>query len=106
MTVSLETLLQSAPYLDGLADRHADWFAASRAISPDTALQTVLLGVKRAPNNRECMALAREKKLLLAGGGDNVVRVIPPLIITEDQVRDAIEKLDATCAEARAKVPA
>jgi len=48
MTVSLETLLQSAPYLDGLAERHADWFAASRAISPDTALQTVLLGVKRA----------------------------------------------------------
>lgn len=48
MTVSLETLLESAPYLKGLAERHADWFAASRAISPDTALQTVLLGVKRA----------------------------------------------------------
>jgi glutamate-ammonia-ligase adenylyltransferase len=48
MTVLLETLLQSAPYLNGLAERHADWFAASRAISPDTALQTVLLGVKRA----------------------------------------------------------
>jgi glutamate-ammonia-ligase adenylyltransferase len=48
MTVSLDTLLSAAPYLKGLAERHADWFAASRAISPDTALQTVLLGVKRA----------------------------------------------------------
>jgi len=48
MTVSLDTLLESAPYLAGLAERHADWFAASRAISADTALQTVLLGVKRA----------------------------------------------------------
>ena len=48
MTVSLEALLESAPYLNGLAERHAEWFAASRAISPDTALQTVLLGVKRA----------------------------------------------------------
>ncbi|RYE72775.1 MAG: glutamine-synthetase adenylyltransferase, partial [Hyphomicrobiales bacterium] len=46
-TVSLETLLHSAPYLEGLAERHADWFAASRAISPDTALQTVLHGLKR-----------------------------------------------------------
>ena len=48
MTVSLDTLLHAAPYLAGLAERHADWFAASRAISPDAALQTVLLGVKRA----------------------------------------------------------
>ncbi len=48
MTVSLDTLLELAPYLKGLAERHADWFVASRAISPDTALQTVLLGVKRA----------------------------------------------------------
>jgi glutamate-ammonia-ligase adenylyltransferase len=48
MTVSLDTLLELAPYLKGLAERHADWFAASRAISPDIALQTVLLGVKRA----------------------------------------------------------
>jgi len=48
MSVPLETLLESAPYLKGLSERHADWFAASRAISPDTALQTVLLGVKRA----------------------------------------------------------
>jgi glutamate-ammonia-ligase adenylyltransferase len=48
MTVTLETLLNAAPYLQELAERHADWFAAARAISPDTALQTLLLGVKRA----------------------------------------------------------
>jgi len=48
MSVPLETLFESAPYLKGLTERHADWFAASRAISPDTALQTVLLGLKRA----------------------------------------------------------
>ncbi len=51
MTVSLDTLLELAPYLKGLAERHADWFAASRAIAPDTALQAVLLGVKRAGEN-------------------------------------------------------
>jgi glutamate-ammonia-ligase adenylyltransferase len=48
MSVSLETLFESAPYLKGLAERHAEWFAASRAISPDTAMQTVLHGLKRA----------------------------------------------------------
>jgi acetylornithine/N-succinyldiaminopimelate aminotransferase len=85
--------------LEGLKQRYPDVILEVRG-------RGLLLGLKLAPNNREFMALAREKKLLLAGGGDNVVRVIPPLIITEDQVRDAIEKLDATCAEARAKVPA
>jgi glutamate-ammonia-ligase adenylyltransferase len=64
MTVSLEALLESAPYLNGLAERHAEWFAASRAISPDTALQTVLLGVKRAGETAaDEAAISRELRI-------------------------------------------
>ncbi len=48
MTVTLTKLLDSAPYLKDLAERHADWFAATRTISPDTALATVLDGVRAA----------------------------------------------------------
>jgi [glutamine synthetase] adenylyltransferase / [glutamine synthetase]-adenylyl-L-tyrosine phosphorylase len=48
MTVSLDTLLHAAPYLEGLAERHADWFAASRSISPNVALKTLLHAVRRA----------------------------------------------------------
>ncbi len=62
--LTLETLFDAAPYLAGLAERHADWFAASRAISPDTALQTVLLGVKRAGENATDEAeIARELRI-------------------------------------------
>jgi len=48
MTVSLETLFASAPYLAGLSERHADWFAAARAMSADAALDGVLRGVRQA----------------------------------------------------------
>jgi acetylornithine/N-succinyldiaminopimelate aminotransferase len=42
----------------------------------------LLIGVKMIPNNREMMALAREHGLLIAGGGDNCVRLLPPLNLT------------------------
>ena len=48
MTVARATLLDSAPYLKELAERHADWFAAATAQSPDAALAAVLDGVRTA----------------------------------------------------------
>lgn len=48
MKVALETLLSSAPYLRDLAERHADWFAAARKLSPDVALAAVLDQVTKA----------------------------------------------------------
>jgi glutamate-ammonia-ligase adenylyltransferase len=48
MTVSLETLLQGAPYLRDLAERHADWFAAARVLPPDDALAALLDAVREA----------------------------------------------------------
>ena len=48
MKVALETLLSSAPYLKDLAERHADWFAAARKLSPDIALAAVLDQVGKA----------------------------------------------------------
>ena len=51
MNVALETLLASAPYLAELAQKHAEWFAAARRLSPDVALQTALRQV--ADSGRE-----------------------------------------------------
>ncbi len=48
MKVALETLLSSAPYLRDLAERHVDWFAAARRLSPDIALAAVLDQVAKA----------------------------------------------------------
>ncbi|MFN7237495.1 MAG: aspartate aminotransferase family protein [Brevundimonas sp.] len=67
----------------------------------------LLIGVKLVPNNREFMALAREgQHLLVAGGGDNCVRLLPPLTLTLDEAREVISKLERTCEAARSKMAA
>ena len=67
----------------------------------------LLIGVKLVPNNREFMALAREgQHLLVAGGGDNCVRLLPPLTLTLDEAREVIRKLERTCEAARSKMAA
>ena len=67
----------------------------------------LLIGVKLVPNNREFMALAREgQHLLVAGGGDNCVRLLPPLTLTRDEAREVISKLERTCEAARSKMAA
>jgi len=85
--------------LAGLKDRFPDVIADIRG-------KGLLIGVKLIPNNREFMAAARDQRLLMAGGGDNCVRLLPPLILTEAEAREAIEKLEATCEVMRRKAAA
>jgi acetylornithine/N-succinyldiaminopimelate aminotransferase len=39
----------------------------------------------------------RAEKLLAVGAGDNVARLVPPLIVTEAEVADAIARVDRAC---------
>jgi acetylornithine/N-succinyldiaminopimelate aminotransferase len=66
----------------------------------------LLIGIKlkAAVNNRTFMALARDQRLLVAGGGDNCVRLLPPLIITQDEAREAVAKLEAACEVVQAEL--
>ena len=66
----------------------------------------LLIGLKLVPNNREFMVLARDQKLLIAGGGDNCVRLLPPLIISQAEAREAVQKLERACEAVRAKAAA
>ena len=60
--------------LEGLKDRFPDVIVEVRG-------KGLLLGAKLVPNNREFMGWARDHaQLLVAGGGDNLVRILPPLI--------------------------
>ena len=52
------------------------------------------------------MALARDEKLLIAGGGDNCVRLLPSLLLTREEAREAVEKLERACEVARATAAA
>lgn len=77
---------------------------------PDVVLDIrgkgLLIGIQLATNNREFMQHARDAKLLIAGGGDNCVRLLPPLVLTIDEAREAMEKLERACEAARPKARA
>ncbi len=85
--------------LTGLKDRFPD-------IIVDVRGKGFLIGLKVTPVNREFMAMAREHNLLVAGGGDNCVRLLPPLTLTVEEAREAVEKLEKTCETARARAAA
>jgi acetylornithine/N-succinyldiaminopimelate aminotransferase len=86
--------------LHGLKERFPD-------IVVDVRGKGLLIGLKLVPNNRDFMGWARDgQNLLIAGGGDNCVRLLPPLNLTLDEAREAIEKLERTCEAARGKMAA
>ncbi|QUD87127.1 aspartate aminotransferase family protein [Phenylobacterium montanum] len=85
--------------LAGLKDRYPD-------VVLDIRGKGLLIGVKLATNNREFMGLARDQHLLVAGGGDNCVRLLPPLVLSLDEAREAIEKFEKACEAARRKAAA
>ena len=91
---TLENVRDIAGYLGqqlaGLKDRHPEVIEEIRG-------KGLLIGLKLKPNNREFMAAARDEKLLVAGGGDNCVRLLPSLLFTREEAREAIETLERVC---------
>ncbi|MFC3123986.1 aspartate aminotransferase family protein [Pseudoroseomonas globiformis] len=79
--------------LEGLAARHPRLITGVRGAG-------LLLGVQLVPevSNGEMQAAAVEEGLLTVAAGMNVLRVAPPLIITEAEVDEAITRLDAAAA--------
>jgi acetylornithine/N-succinyldiaminopimelate aminotransferase len=58
----------------------------------------LMFGVKTRIPNGEFVAAARAAKLLTIPAGDNVVRLLPPLIIDESEINEALQRLHAACA--------
>ena len=82
--------------ITGLKDRYPD-------VVLDIRGKGLLIGVKLATPNREFMQHARDAHLLLAGGGDNCVRLLPPLTLSLDEAREAIQRMEQACEAAQAK---
>jgi acetylornithine/N-succinyldiaminopimelate aminotransferase len=88
-----------AQQLSGLKDRFPEVIAEIRG-------KGLLIGLRLLTNNRDFMALARDEKLLIAGGGENCVRLLPSLLITRAEAREAVEKLERACEAARPRATA
>ncbi|WP_304170379.1 aspartate aminotransferase family protein [Phenylobacterium aquaticum] len=84
---------------EGLKTRFPDVVADIRG-------KGLLIGLKLVTPNREFMQHARDQHLLIAGGGDNCVRLLPPLNLTLEEAREAVEKLERACEAARAQAKA
>jgi hypothetical protein len=80
-------------HVAAMSDRFYTGFATLAARYPDQIVETrgkgLLMGLKLHANNREVMALAREHGLLVAGGGENCVRMLPSLLIGGGSGRSA-----------------
>jgi acetylornithine/N-succinyldiaminopimelate aminotransferase len=73
--------------LNMLIQRHPLVFTGHRG-------KGLMQGLVCAPLNTDVVKALREEKLLCLAAGDNVVRVLPPLIVTEAQIDDAITIMD------------
>ncbi|MBL4853866.1 MAG: aspartate aminotransferase family protein [Robiginitomaculum sp.] len=61
----------------------------------------LLIGMKLKKKALDVRNLARAHKLLVGNAGDNVLRMAPPLIISEDNVREVVAVLDKVFTEAK-----
>ncbi|MGZ5849664.1 MAG: acetylornithine transaminase [Methyloceanibacter sp.] len=59
--------------------------------------QGLMLGLKCKVPNLDLVQALREQRMLTVQAGDNVVRLLPPLIVDETEINAASAKLNAAC---------
>ena len=59
----------------------------------------LMLGLRMGVPNTDFVLAARRHHLLVIGAGDNVVRLLPPLVVNDAEIGEACRRLDATCAD-------
>ena len=59
----------------------------------------LMMGLKLHIEPGDFVIAALENKMLIVAGGENTVRILPPLNITEDDIHQAIKLLDKTCCD-------
>ncbi len=81
--------------------------AGLKAAHPDVVEEIrgegLMQGLRLRVANAEFAAAAREEKLILIPAADNVVRILPPLIASDDELREGVRRLDAACRHFDAK---
>ncbi|RDI57369.1 aspartate aminotransferase family protein [Microvirga subterranea] len=73
-----------------LKDRHP-------AVISDVRGLGLMMGLRTNVPNTDFIAAARAQKIILIAAGDNVTRLLPPLIISDEDVAEAMNRLDAAC---------
>ncbi len=79
-----------------LKDEHPDVIEDIRGMG-------LMMGIKCKVPNTELQAAALDQHLLAIGAGDNVLRLLPPLVVTDADIADAVNRLDRACRALTAK---
>lgn len=87
--------------LASVIDRHPDVVSEVRG-------EGLLIGLKAVVPSGDLATALRNEKLLTVGAGDNVVRFLPPLIVTEAEIEEGVARLERACTaiESTLKTPA
>jgi acetylornithine/N-succinyldiaminopimelate aminotransferase len=76
--------------LASVVDRHPGVLAEVRG-------EGLLIGLKAVVPSGDLVTALREEKLLTVAAGENVVRLLPPLIVTEAEIEEAVVRLERAC---------
>jgi len=93
-----QTSLRFKQRLAEIKDRHPGVIAEVRG-------EGLLLGVRTHTPNGELVDALRAEKMLAVAAGDNVVRLLPPLIITDAEIGEAITRLDRAATAVAQRQP-
>jgi acetylornithine/N-succinyldiaminopimelate aminotransferase len=58
----------------------------------------LLVGLRAVVPNTELVDELRAEKTITAAAGDNVVRLLPPLIVSEEEIAEAVRRIERVCA--------
>lgn len=75
-----------------LKDRYAGVIAEVRG-------EGLLIGLRMVPPAGEMVEELRNEEMITVAAGDNVVRLLPPLIINEAEIAEAVARIDRACAK-------
>jgi acetylornithine/N-succinyldiaminopimelate aminotransferase len=77
--------------LASVVDRHPEVLSEVRG-------EGLLIGVKTVGAPADLVTALRNEKLLTVGAGENVVRFLPPLIVTEAEIDESVARLERACS--------
>ena len=78
--------------LEQMIPNHDHLFESVRGVG-------LMLGIKMKTDSRAFVTYLRTRGILTVAAGDNVVRVLPPLVIEEEHIREFVEGLSAAAAD-------
>ncbi len=91
--------LRFTQLLAQVKDKHPNVIAEVRG-------QGLLMGLRAQVPAAELVAALREEGMLVPGAGDNVVRLLPPLVVNEEELGLAVERIEAACRRIEASLAA